>query len=367
MNFQEWAREDAFPLWLRAGVDRERGGFHERLTFDLLPIEEPRRARLTARQMYCFLIAHSMGVPNACQAALHGLDFLRRHLLRPDGSVVMSIDLHDMRTDRRFDPYDDAFVLFALCHGARVLPGDADWEETARGILAALERHRHPVIGFEEPLPLKANPHMHLLEAFLAWEQVSNDGVWAARSDEMVRLFLSHLAVGEHGAVSEFFDAQWQPLETIVVEPGHQFEWAWLLMRWADARGSREVFDKGRQLVAFAEQHGVVEHGDLSVAVNSLAADTRVADAAAKLWPQTERIKALTYLREHRWATDADRELTCVKLPQARAALAEYLDVRPRGLWHESLSADGCWERGAVKASSLYHIVCAIEQMDLKS
>ena len=42
-----------------------------------------------------------------------------------------------------------------------------------------------------------------------------------------------------NGALHEFFDADWNPapgIEGRIVEPGHQFEWAWLLLRWAGGK-----------------------------------------------------------------------------------------------------------------------------------
>jgi mannose/cellobiose epimerase-like protein (N-acyl-D-glucosamine 2-epimerase family) len=58
---QSWLLNAALPLWAAYGVDRERGGFFERLNFDLTPIEELRRARLVARQIYCFATGHALG------------------------------------------------------------------------------------------------------------------------------------------------------------------------------------------------------------------------------------------------------------------------------------------------------------------
>lgn len=365
MNFRSWLREEAFPLWLRAGLDQEQGGFHEKLLVDESPIAEPKRARLTARQIYCFLVAHEMGLEGGKDAALHGLRFLGERLLRDDGQVLSAVNCSTGEIDDKFDPYDYAFVLFALANGERILPEAADWESLAFSVLANLQQHRHPEIGFQEPESLRANPHMHLLESFLAWELVSENSAWSNLADEMVRLCMGKLLSEESGAVSEFFDFDWKPLSSqFVVEPGHQFEWAWLLMRWANTRNAEGAFRKAVNLVKFAEQHGIRKYSGVRVAVNSLDEHAAIVDAAAKLWPQTERLKAQFYLGDHRWASDLERESARKDLLEARSALGEYLTaVKVPGLWSESLSSAG-WEVGSVKASSLYHIVCAIDQIE---
>jgi mannose/cellobiose epimerase-like protein (N-acyl-D-glucosamine 2-epimerase family) len=137
------------------------------------------------------------------------------------------------------------------------------------------------------------------------------------------------------------------------VEPGHQFEWAWLLLRWSRAAPgvARQRADR---LVELGETHGV--HG--GVAVNVLSDDLTVSDGAARLWPQTERVKAAVYLanvtREPRdWSIAAS----------AIAGLLKFLDAGSPGLWHDRLTADGCFVSEPSPASSFYHIVGAIAEL----
>ena len=68
----------------------------------------------------------------------------------------------------------------------------------------------------------------------------------------------------------------------LLVEPGHQFEWAWLLDRWGRARGAAQGEAAARRLYA-AGLRGVDRHRE--VAVNSLWDDFSVRDGWARLWP----------------------------------------------------------------------------------
>ena len=53
-----------------------------------------------------------------------------------------------------------------------------------------------------------------------------------------------------------------------------------------------------------------------------------------------------------------------VQCPAGIAGLAQYLLPDPAGLWHEVMGADGRYLPQHCRASSLYHIVCAIYEAE---
>ncbi|TCT02416.1 AGE family epimerase/isomerase [Aquabacter spiritensis] len=352
-----WLRDTALPLWADRGIDRAAGGFYEGLTPDGRPTDDPRRARVVARQIYVFSVARHLGWDGpADDIVRHGLAALARHLT-PDGRLIPTLGTKGETVRDVFDLYDHAFVLFALAAAARA--GLAD-EAPARALLARMVRtHAHPVAGFHEGegAPLKANPHMHLFEACLEWEALSADQAWSALADAIAELCLSRLIHPETGAVHEYFDATWQRLTDragSVVEPGHQFEWAWLLMRWGAARGRPDALIAARRLVALAERHGV----KAGFAMCELNADLTLRDGRARLWPQTERIKAQVVLVADAAGPDA-RGMALARATEAVQALMRFFDHPVPGGWWEYLSLAGEPEQAPSRASSLYHIVCA--------
>src|SRR5262249_45616018 len=144
----------------------------------------------------------------------------------------------------------------------------------------------------DRPYPLRANPHMHLLEAALVWTSIDPDPRWREFADELVDLCKTRFVDSGRGPVLETFDPQWRPLDqngVYRVEPGHNYEWAWLLMRWERLTGG----DAGAfpvQMIDFAETHGY--DPARGVAMNEVWSDGSASDATARLWPQTERLKA---------------------------------------------------------------------------
>ena len=87
-------------------------------------------------------------------------------------------------------------------------------------------------------------------------------------------------------------DAELQPLEGEngrIVEPGHCFEWAGLfetLAQW-DMPEATALSDR---MTRFARRHGLCPVR--GVAINEVLIDGSIRNAAARLWPQTERPKA---------------------------------------------------------------------------
>lgn len=376
-TWQDWFVTQAFPLWSTRGVDQQHGGFFEKLDGQGQPVEEPRRTRVVARQLHVLAVAKRLGWQRDTTGLLtHGLDFLLNRLRCPDGTFAASVDVRSGERDERFDLYEQAFALFAL---ASVHETDREAFAHLPGIaLSTLQRlragWRHALGGFHESQPpqspLRANPHMHLLEAALQWHRVSQTATpeWGELADEIATLALDHLLDVPSGLVTEWFDLDWQPLageRGSEAEPGHQFEWGWLLMQWALARPTHP-----RRAEALAAAHRMIDLGEQlgvdpvrGVAINALGTDGRWRDANAKLWPQTERIKAWVTRAElaEQNASPEEAGQALARATAAMQALQRYLDHPVAGAWHESLDAQGQWQAQDTRASSLYHIVYALE------
>lgn len=370
-QLRQWFLNDALITWREHGVDWSGGGFFERLTAQAQACEEPRRTRVVARQIYVFCIAQRLGWQGDAQALIkHGLYFLLNKLLQSDGLFASSVTTAGQVIDTRFDLYEQAFALFALAHAYEACPDIRPRLMTqAEATLNALNaRYKHPLAGYQEScpptVPLKANPHMHLFEATLAWERHHDAGSrWHRLSDELAELALRHLIDRQSGALYELFDDGWHPLPSaagLIVEPGHQFEWGWLLIRWGSLRARSDALLAARKLIEVGQTHGVCARRH--VAVNQLDAHFQVTDSDAKLWPQTEWVKACHALSQ---AASSPQEhlLATFGLRQAIGALRRYIQHPFPGLWHEVMTHDGALQADLCRASSFYHIVCAIDTL----
>lgn len=375
-QFLGWFRNQAMPLWTTAGVDLAQGGFAEKLDVHGQPVDEPRRTRVVARQLYVWAVAEGLGWPHDTSKLIaHGLDFLLQRLLQADGTFASSVTPQGQVVNAQFDLYEQAFALFAMATVYRRRPeAHADLLAVSARLLSVLRAGwGHPLGGFEEnqprTLPLRANPHMHLFEAALQWAEAlhgagadaTEQAPWWALADELAELALARMVDAPSGLLTELFDGDWHPLpgaDGSLVEPGHQFEWGWLLVRWGRHRGRADALAAAQRMVELAELRGVC--AERGVAINSMGTDGQWRDAHAKLWPQTERIKAWAIMASQASdTTQAARSLG--HCSAAIAGLMAYLTRPLAGGWYESRDASGAWSPEPVRASSLYHIVCALE------
>lgn len=366
-RLKTWATEAAYPLWWTTGADHEKGGFFEKLDLEGAPVEGPRRGRVLPRQIYSFSIAGDLGWTGPWPEAVeHGLSFYLSAYQRPDGLFRTLIGPNGESLDETAELYDQAFAMFALAAVATALPTRA---AEAKSIAVAVREkliaeRKHPVAGFHQSnpptTPLQSNPHMHMFEAMLAWNAIDSDPAWRALADEIAELALSKFIQAESGQLREFFDLDWNPapgVEGRICEPGHQFEWGWLLLRWGKLAGRPDATKAALRMIDNAEAHGV----DLArgVAINALLDDFSIHDNGARLWPQTERIKAAAL------AAEITGEARYWDMASAGAeGLLTYLRTPLPGLWRDKYQPDETFVEEPAPASSFYHIVLAIWELD---
>jgi len=353
-DYRGWLADAALPLWAGTGQDPATGAFAERIALDGAPVPAPRRARVQARQVFVYASAAHAGFGAGwLDAARGGYGFYRDRYRRPDGLFAILLDEAGRVLDDTPCLYEQAFSLLAMAALHEAGAGDFDPAADALTLLDALQPRRLPAGGFRELTehPFQANATMHLLEAALAWDELGVSPAWTALADELAELCLSRFIDAEGGFLREFFDASWRPAagdDGRRVEPGHQFEWAWLLERWGRARGRSDARSAARTL--FERGLAGVDR-TRGVAVNALWDDLTVRDPAARLWPQTEYLKAALILGD-------DAEALA-----AANALARYLDVPTPGAWRDRLLPDGSFVEEPAPASSFYHLTVAILEL----
>lgn len=360
-DFLRWLKMSALPLWGTLGVAAD-GGFVEALDEDGVAVGEFRRARVQARQAYVFSLGSEWGWGDGYAALVErGLDRFEVTNLRRDGLYRTRVAADGEVLDETASAYDQAFVLLATATAAAAGIETDRQRRTAARTLLSLDALRLPQGGWREAAghPFQANAHMHLLEAVLAWTALEPDGPWGAIADEIAGLARARFIDADGGFLREFYNDRWLPAEGDagrLVEPGHQFEWAWLLTRWGRLRkdpwaepAARRLFECGRSGLDHAR----------GVAVDELDDALAIRSARARLWPQTEWLKAALILAE-----TADGRERAERMNSAREALQGLIPyLRPDGTWRDKLGADGGFEIEPAPASSLYHLMAAGRQL----
>ena len=366
-----WLVDDAMPVWSTNGVDTVNGGFEEALDIrTAAPCLTPKRARVAPRQVYSLIEAGRLGWNGDWQTlSAEGLDWFIRHYQLPNGLFASVAERDGAIKSAEYDLYNQAFALFAFSQIAAALEDQREAALAhAETLLSALsERYKHPLGGFvsnEGPdHPLCSNPHMHLFEAALELETVSSDQRWSVLADEIADLALTRFIDPVSGGLREFFAQDWSPRPDDsgrVMEPGHQFEWCWLLTRWGTRRGNDLALAKARRLYEIGKVHGI--DAQRQVAIMALNDDFSVRDPLARLWGQTEWLKAALIMADQAGDTPQQNAYLSDAL-KAAAALELFLADVPAGLWRDKQQADGSFVDEPAPASSFYHIVCAISEL----
>ena len=288
---------------------------------------------------------------------------ISQHYERVDGGYRALVDLGGAALDERVMLYDQAFVLFAMASLERLGPRQSLAPAASALLSGPVAQMRHPRGGFVEAdasAPHQSNPHMHLLEAAMAWEDLTRSKLWVDLANELVELALSRFIDPEIGVLREFFDESWAPAPGLagrLVSPGHQFEWAWLLERWGLARGH----EAARRAATRLFELGVAGvDPKRNVATDAMLDDLTVHKSTARLWPQTERLRAAISLAKRR---DPQEGMYLAHAVGAARSLRRYLKTELPGLWRDSLTAQGSFIHQPAPASSFYHIVCALDEL----
>lgn len=360
-EIRSWIFDDALPFWAAHGVDRAHGGFLEELT----PAGAPtacafKRVRVICRQIYVFAHAAHLGWAEGAQLSRMGMDYLFAHARLPDGGWAKSLSRDGKIIDPTPDLYDISFVLFALAWRYRA-SGDVDALHGAYATLDYIQANmKGPIAGYWSTSPgggvRLQNPHMHLTEACLAAFDATKDQRFLDQAAEIVTLLRMRLFDGV--TLGERFDENWKRLageEGRLIEPGHQFEWAWILAKYQGITGV-DVSGTAQALAEFAEQRGV---DPVSRAVFDLVRDDGAPlRTSSRTWTNTERIKGWLGMFEL-----TGRDPSAEVRSSVRLILDRYFAGSKPGAWIDQFDAAGQPMVEAVPASIVYHLLLAFTEV----
>jgi mannose-1-phosphate guanylyltransferase/mannose-6-phosphate isomerase len=357
-----WLSIHALPTWWCLGADHEHGGFHDRLDWTVAPTPRARRIHVQARQVFVYAKAGQMGWRGPWQAAVdHGLAWLETRHRRVDGLYRTLVAQDGSALDESAHLYGQAFVLLALATAAKALPEQREAlslraRDLAQRVTQVFSLSQGGFRALETGDALEADPIMHLFEASQAWLDVEPLALWEDLGRSIATHFLDRMIDRDRPQIREAFEADWSPKAGPageLIEPGHQFEWAWLLGRWGRRAGDAR---------AMTVAEGLYKTGLTGIdratgfVLDEFTADGAPTGPMARLWPQTERLRAVLLF-------ETDPEAKSAAVDAAASALESYFTKDPPGLWRDSPPGLGVSEEAAL-ASSFYHIVGALTALD---
>ncbi len=362
LRAQDWLTLNVFPIWFEKGFESSTGCFIEAFSVAGEPLSHlDRRAMVQARQIFAVTEAVRLNLFSREKAVVlisQNVKTLTERYPLSTGGYAHSISPELSISNTDTDLYTQAFVLFGLAKAYELLKNEQLIVE-AKKLLSYLKQSRslsqggYTEIKKGETL-YQSNPHMHLYEAALGWLAISQENCWRELADELTELCLTKFIDAETGFLAEHYSAPWSPqlIEGhFIFEPGHHYEWAWLLSQYQQLTGVQTSI-YSHSLFASAEKFGLT--ADRKFVVDEVLSQPKIYKKSSRFWPQTERIKAAVDLG---YAEAAD---------QAFETLFLYFDGVQPGLWQDTLLESGQFQNQPAKASSLYHIINALSEYMLK-
>ena len=367
-TFRQHALTDILPYWYQHALDREHGGYIPQLD-RRWRITDPSRKNLVpiARLIYNFCQGKLLEGPEWCgEAARSGVDFLLKHFWdEGQGGYYWQVDRKGQPRDDDKATYGHAFAILALSEYTRAF-GDARALDMAKRTFDVLEKHAYDPVGggyrsrfsrdWSDPEEMRSqNPQMHLVEALLALYEVSHDETYLDRAAELCHLMNDKLFDHEHGCLPEFFQDDWSDAPDRregPVQPGHQMEWAWLLLRVYAYRPDAVFLERAGQMVSFAWKHGWDQK--FGGYYTDLHRSGEVKNSRKSFWQQCEGVMAPLWL----WGHTREEEHWGAFELSAEYCFEHFVDWEFGG-WFGGLSRDNTardgHKGGAWKAD--YHMV----------
>jgi mannose/cellobiose epimerase-like protein (N-acyl-D-glucosamine 2-epimerase family) len=351
--------------WYGAFSDSKLGGFYERLNRNFKPLLTGQRRLVTqCRQLAIYSHDMAQNSGNDYKNLKTQFEFIVAKYHDPkSGLWWFSIDDEGKVKDQYCDLYALSFVIFSFSFYFQAT-GDERAKTLAKQALAIIDQkfRMTGLPGFAEalddqgnPLPKlrRQNPHMHLLEACLFAYDTWSDDAYLTMADELVVLF--HMFF-YRGSVHEFFtdDLRPHPEEGHKLEPGHFFEWIWLLKHHAKAKNDPFRHDGVcAKLLDWANHYGWDDtYGGI---YDSVSPGGDVLAGTKRIWPFCEALKANTLMinAAHDRQQIKDRISDMVDV-----FMSKYMDER--GFWTEWLERDLTPATDYMPGTTPYHVYFGI-------
>lgn len=357
------------PFWHDNTFSKETSLFAERLdlTGNVL-LNTPHRAMVQARQIFVYSHAASTGVfPQGAEYAMRAVENLLECFCDAGGvenGLHFSITKNGDVVSSVRDSYTHAFVLFSFAAAYR-LSGDRNLRLAIDHVVSFVDQRLSDPrsFGLFDQFPpstsLKAqNPLMHLLEAYLALHEAIPDGDFLVRAAAIVEHFKSRMFMHKHGVLVEKYGDDWSVLDEqspdLFYEPGHQFEWAWLLHRFGSLAKTDESLISDR-LWQTARRHGL---NAKFLCYDEVSLTMEARRRSHRLWPHAEGAKIAAVRTE---AGDGDARPVAEAM--AYALNNTFLHQPFEGGWIDRVDEAHCALIDFVPASSLYHLYTAFVEL----
>ena len=354
-------------LWETVGYDSVHGGYMEGLDFASTPLHNSdKRFRIHPRNIFSHTVGTLWGYYDGLQVAEQAFSDIITQFWLPSGGFATKADSTNTIIDKAIKTYDHTFVLLSLAwlYKATHKPIYKQWlqkvwefmkehlQNQDGSFINGLDEQGQPT---QDAIPRLQNPHMHLLEAMLSIVEVFDIEPWKREARKLFSLFSTHIVDTKKGYIQEFFNEDWTPdaHKGHLIEPGHHFEWIWILQKYEMIMNTQIPFID--TIYQFIISQGINSYGmgydQMDIEGNPTTPITY------RMWVQIELLKAhiamfrrsqdLQYIHNANLVFDI---------------LFKHYIIYKQGIWYDTLNKDLTNITPFSPASTLYHIIIACNE-----
>lgn len=349
-------RKKVFPKWSQEAVLGQKGFLEEFIIDSREPHKESsRRVRVQGRQIWAFAKAYSLGYgEHLLPCSIEAWQCVKKEFKHKDGGFIHSVTVDGEPLNAHRYLYEQTFLLLGLSalYGATK---DDEYIKEAHNLYGWINEELAAEEGFYTSAENKQearqqNPHMHLFEALMALFEETKDSYWLKEAEKIHSLFCKYFFDNEHRLLREFFTGDWKSYDKEKghsVEPGHNYEWVWLLHLYNRLSGTSS-----------SEIQSLYDFGVKGTSLDGLGYDECFPDgklirATSRMWVQTEALKA--NITQYELYGDS---LYLDRMEQIIDNLFAYY-LFDDGLWGDQLDADKNELSKVTPATTLYHLFLA--------
>jgi mannose-6-phosphate isomerase len=188
----------------------------------------------------------------------------------------------------------------------------------------------------------------------LVWFEITGDQRFADEARRILKIFADHIHQPHSAVLLEDFDLDWHSPKDPAhrrVEPGHHFEWIWLLWQAKQLLGD-DLMDYALPIFRFADQYGSDAEG---LFYDDVLESGQVLNPTHRTWVQTEALKGYLAMQE---VTGINHEARIAQLIDI--LLDQYLNTETPGLWTDQPTAVS--SKPVAPASTFYHVFLSFSE-----
>lgn len=304
--------DSVLPFWMRHSPDREFGGYFNCLDRDGTIYDTKKHVWLQGRQVWMMSRLHNAyhaGQESSryLDLARLGMDFMRKHVQRPDGRCYFSLTRDGKPVFIQRKPFSECFYVMALAEYARAT-GDQDCRRMAHDLFAKIVHWMHHPAELGRPVLEGTTPQIDLAVPMILLNlilEIRDPG--SAQYEDIARECIArihHHVRPELKLVLEHVRPDGSRIDSPegrIVSPGHAIEAGWFLLSYARRTNDSECAQMALNMIEWSFDFGWdKEFGGLYAFMDCEGKSPVQLEWDMKLWwPHNEAMIAFLLAYQH--------------------------------------------------------------------